>query len=316
MRAGAGKSARHALQGIACIVAAVLFFAALDTTTKFVSVMVPVVMLTWVRYLFQTLITAAALLPRRGRALLRTRRPLMQFLRGLLLLISSVTAFFSLRYMPVGEFTAIAMITPLVLTVVAAWSLHERVSWLRWTCVLGGFTGSMVVIRPGTEVFHWTLLLPLLIVASNTSYQVLTSRLVQTEDPGTLHFYSGLVGLLLATAALPFAWQSLSWHAWGLLLVISVFSTLGHFLLILAYGRAPVAVLTPYLYLQIGFAAIGGWLVFSYLPDAVAMAGIAIVTVSGALGTWLTGREARSQQGAVASADSARLKRAPGPTQT
>jgi hypothetical protein len=127
----------------------------------------------------------------------------------------SAIAFFSLRVMQVGEFTAIVMLTPLVLTMVAAVALHERISWLRWACVLGGFAGTLVVIRPGAGLFEWVMLLPLLLVLANTAFQVLTSRLTQTEDPGTMHFYTGLVGLAATSAALPLAWKTLPAAVWG-----------------------------------------------------------------------------------------------------
>ena len=290
--AKAGRGNRH-FRGIAFIVVAVMCFAALDTTTKLVALAAPAAMLMWVRFLFQTVVTCGVLLPSRGLALFRTRKPGLQFLRGVLLLLCSVSAFFSLLFMPVGEFTAIIMITPLIITVIGALLLREPVSWLRWLCVVSGFVGCMVVIRPGSETFHWAMLLPLLLVAANTGYQVLTSHLTKTDDPGTLHFYTGLVGLLMATLVLPFVWQTLPWQVWGTLILVGAFGSLGHFLLILAYARAPVVVLTPYLYLQVGFAALGGWLVFSHLPDALGMIGIAIITASGVFGTWLTGRDAR-----------------------
>lgn len=107
----------------------------------------------------------------------------------------------------------------------------------------------MVIIRPGGEVSHWTMLLPLSLVVTNTAFQVLTSQLAKTDDSGTMHFYTGLVGFVLASLALPFAWQAMPWTVWSLLLLIGALSTLGHFLPILAYARAPAAVLTPYLYL-------------------------------------------------------------------
>lgn len=288
-----GQHGKKHFRGIAFIVMAVLCFAALDTTTKLVALVAPAAMLMWVRFLFQTVVTCGVLLPSRGVTLFRTRRPGLQFLRGVLLLLCSVSAFFSLLFMPVGEFTAIMMITPLIITVIGALLLHEPVSWLRWLCVVSGFVGCVVVIRPGSETFHWAMLLPFLLVAANTGYQVLTSRLTKTDDPGTLHFYTGLVGLLMTTLVLPFVWQTLPLKVWGTFVLIAGFSSLGHFLLILAYSRAPVVVLTPYLYLQVGFAALGGWLVFSHLPDSWSMVGIAIITASGVFGTWLTAREAR-----------------------
>jgi drug/metabolite transporter (DMT)-like permease len=246
-----------------------------------------------VRYLFQTVVTGMALWPMRGSAFLKTKRPGLQFLRGLLLFICSAIAFLSLRFMPVGEFTAIVMISPLIITAISAWKLHDRVSALRWLCVVGGFAGSLAVIRPGGESFHWAMLLPCVLVMANTAFQVLTSRLARTDNSGTMHFYTGLVGLVLASLALPFIWQAMPWSVWALLLLIAAFGTLGHFLLILAYARAPIAVLTPYLYLQIGFSTLGGWLIFSHMPDAWALAGIALVSASGAFGTWLTAREQR-----------------------
>lgn len=278
--------------GIAFIVIAVLCFGSLDTTTKLAAGVVPVAMAMWVRYLVQTTVTAAVLLPARGTALFRTRRPMMQFVRGLMLLTCSVIAFVSLRHMHVGEFTAIVMLTPLLLTVVAAWALRETVSWLRWACVIGGFVGTVVVIRPGRELFQLATLLPLLLVAANTAFQILTSRLAKTDDPGTMHFYTGLVGLVLTTLALPLVWQALPLRLWGVIALIGALGTLGHFLLIVAYTRTPVAVLTPYLYLQIAFAALGGWIVFAHVPDAWSLAGIALIAVCGVFGTWLTGREA------------------------
>ncbi len=277
--------------GIVFIVMALMCFGALDTTTKFASATAPLVMALWMRYLVQAGLTTAMLWPSRGTRLFRTARPVLQFVRGLLLLTCSGIAFLSLRVMPVGEFTAIAMLTPLLLTVIAAVMLREQVSWLRWLCVVGGFGGAMFVIRPGKDLFHWAMLLPLVLVAANTAFQALTSRMARTEDPGTMHAYTGIVGLLLTSSALPLAWQALPRTIWAAIVLMGVLSTLGHFLLIMAYTRAPVAILTPYLYLQIAFAALGGWLVFAHVPDAWSLAGIALVAVSGVFGTWLTGRE-------------------------
>jgi drug/metabolite transporter (DMT)-like permease len=170
-------------------VAAVACFAVLDTTTKFVSAGVPVLMALWFRYLpSRRCPPRLVVLPLlRGRALLRTEHPRFQVLRGLLLLATSLFAFLSLKHMPVGEFTAIVMITPLVITLLAATSLGERVSPLRWLLVSGGFTGTLIIIRPGTDDFNWALLLPLGLVASNAWFQVLTSRwpVPKTRSPCT-----------------------------------------------------------------------------------------------------------------------------------
>lgn len=275
-------------------IAAVAGFAVLDTSTKFVSASVPVLMALWVRYMFQAVATTALVLPMRGRSVLRTAHPKFQFLRGVLLMMSSLLAFFSLKYMPVGEFTAIAMISPLVITLLAAVALKEHVSVARWLLVLGGFAGTMIIIRPGHASFAWTMLLPLGLVVTNALFQVLTSKMARTEDPVTMHIYTGWVGSILITIFLPFVWVPLpTVELWGWLLLMGLAATLGHFMLILAYQRAPAATLTPYLYTGIGFAMLGGWLVFSHVPDTWSIIGMVMIAVCGALGAWLAVKEGR-----------------------
>jgi len=280
--------------GIALVVAACACFSALDTTTKFISATVPLLMALWFRYAFQAIATTVTVLPQRGMSVLRTLHPKFQVLRGVLLLVSSLFAFASLKHMPVGEFTAIVMIAPLAITVLAATVLKEKVSAMRWALVAGGFAGTLVIIRPGAEAFQWASLLPLGLVASNAWFQVLTSQLARTEDPVTMHLYTGWVGTLIASIALPFVWTALpAWWMWAALCFMGFMATVGHFALILAYQRAPAATLTPYLYAQIAFAMLCGWLVFSHVPDRQSMIGIVMIAVCGAGGAWLTVRESR-----------------------
>ena len=288
-----------ALAGIALAVGAVACFATLDTTTKLTSMAgVPILMALWFRYCFQAVATSLMTL-RQGRRVWHTRRPGLHLLRGLLLMGSSGTAFFSLKHLPVAEFTAIVSLTPLVITFLAAVVLRERVSVLRWLLVVGGFGGALAIIRPGAEQFSAAMLLPLLVLAINTAFQLLTSRMVKTEDPLTMHMYTGWVGTLLCALALPWAWQALAPGDWALLLLMGASATTGHLLLILAYGRAPVATLGPYLYAQIGFAVIGGWVAFAHTPDAWSLLGMGIIAACGAAGAWLTVRENRSIQAAL-----------------
>ncbi|WP_256856552.1 DMT family transporter [Variovorax sp. KK3] len=282
------------LAGIGLVLLATACFATLDTATKLSTAGVPILMGVWFRYAFQAIATTVVLLPREGAALLRTRHPKFQLLRGALLLTSSTLAFFSLRYMPVAEFTSIVLIAPLVITLLAAITLNEQVSPLRWALVAGGFVGTLVILRPGGEALSWAVLLPIGLVLTNAWFQVLTSKLVRTENPLTMHFYTGWVGTLMASLALPFVWTSLpGWEWWALLCLMGFLGTVGHFILILAYQRAPASTLTPYLYAQIAFAMLGGWVMFSQVPDRLSLIGMALIAVCGAAGAWLTVRERR-----------------------
>lgn len=284
------------LSGIVMAVAACACFAALDTTTKFVSASVPLLMALWFRYAFQAVATTLVVVPQRGAAVWRTRHLPFHLLRGVLLLASSFIAFTSLKYMPVGEFTAIVMIAPLVVTLLAATMLKERVSRLRWALVAGGFLGTLIIIRPGHEAFAWASVLPLCVVVTNASFQLLTTKMARTEDPVTMHLYTGWVGALIASLSLPFVWAELPdpW-LWLALCFMGFMATIGHFVLILGFQRAPASTLTPFMYSHIAFAMLGGWLVFRHLPDGWTLIGIAMIAVCGAAGAWLTVREQRAQ---------------------
>ncbi len=289
------KLPAHSLAGIGFAILASACFATLDTTTKSISTSVSLLVALWFRYAFQAVVTTALVWHGRGPRLFFTRHPRFQLSRGLLLMASSLLAFYSLKHMPVGEFTAIVLMAPLVITLMAAWTLKEKVSPMRWALVCGGFAGTLVIIRPDTQHFDWTLALPLLLVVTNSGFQVLTSRLArEQEDPITTHVLTGWIGTILATLLLPFVWQTPpDGLAWVRLVLMGLMATLGHFFLILAYGRAPAATLTPYMYVQIGFAVIGGWVVFGHIPDRWTLTGMALVALCGALGAWLTLRESR-----------------------
>lgn len=284
-------SAARPLQGIALLLLAVGCFATLDSSVKYLSLGISVLMAIWFRYLFQALVMSAVVLPTRGWRSLQTSHPRLHLLRAALLLSTSLLGFFSVKYMPVGEFTAIIMLTPMVTTLLAATFLKEKVSALRWLLVAGGFCGALLVAQPGGATAGWTLLLPLGCTLANSVYQILTSRMARTEHAMTLNFYSGWGGALVLTAALPWIWQTpVDGQTWALLCLTGATGTLGHFALGAAFGRAPAATLAPYLYAQIGFAMLAGWLVFSHVPGRLELAGIALIAVCGATAAWLAAR--------------------------
>ena len=288
------RPAPNTLQGIGLVVLALACFATLDTTTRHISTSISLLVALWFRYAIQAVITTVVVWPGHGRRVFLTRHPKFQLARGLLLFACSILAFYSLKYMPVGEFTAIALLAPLVITVFAAWKLKEKIRPLRWTLLVGGFIGTLVIIRPGTHHFDWTVILPLMLVLTNSAFQLLTSQMTKTEDPITMHFYTGWIGTILASFVLPFVWEMpADWTVWLQLLIMGVLASIGHFLLILAYGRAPAATLTPYMYAQIAFGVVGGWVVFHHLPDEWTFMGMGLIALCGALGAWLTVHENR-----------------------
>lgn len=292
----------HAAAGIALIVSASTCFALMDTTISAIGSFIAVAVVLWLRYAVHAVVMAVWLGAARDKTF-RTANLRFQLLRGCLLLFSSAMAFISLRQMPVAEFTAMVMLTPLMTTLLAWIVLHERVTALRWALVLLGLAGALVMIRPGSGLFGWIVLLPLATTLSNATFQIMTSRFAAREDPYTTNFYTGVTGVALATllvwatgADVTESVEQMRPMHMGLLLMIGVLGTAGHLMLIMAFGKAPASTLVPFQYVQIGVAALGGAVFLGKLPDAWSWLGMALITSAGAASAWLTVREAAARQ--------------------
>ncbi len=282
--------------GITWIVAMAACFACSDTLIKYMGSLLPVLLLLWARYAFQAGVMALWL-ARRGWAGFTCAHPKFQWMRGTLLLITSGMSFFGLQLMPVAEFTALGMLTPVVVTMLAAWVLHEPVSRVRWALVCGGFVGALIVIRPGSGVFGWAAIFPLLMALCYGGFQVMTSRLASLERPYTTHFYTGFSGAMMVTPLLLLnapeivvAARAASAMQIALVLAIGAFATVGHLCLIFAFGTAPMATLMPFIYVQIAWALATSWLVFRHVPDGWAWFGMAVIAACGAASAWLNTR--------------------------
>ncbi len=324
--------------GIALIVLMAACFAALDNSIKYLGAFMPLMFLLWWRYAFQAVAMGAWLLfdslrrpaaaagaaagqaallaspaggawPAGGTALpsrwvaFQTAHPRFQVLRGLLLLTTSALSFMGLRYMPVAEFTAINMLTPVGVTLLAGWVLHEHVSRLRWALVIGACFGALIVIRPGSGLFGWAVFFPIAGALTYASFQVLTRRLAALESPYTTHFYTGLTGMLAMTPLLWFiasdiasALRAATAGQMVLVVAAGALGTVGHLFLIVAFGLAPTSVLMPIFYVQIAIAAALGWLLFRTVPDSWGWVGMGIIAACGAASAWLNVRDAQQRQ--------------------
>ncbi len=290
------RDAASALVGIGYMVLTGACFAVLDTSAKLVAASVPIIMAASIRYLLQALISTAVLAPVHGRGLLRVRHPWLQAVRGSLLAASTVLAMQGLKIMPVGEFTAIVMITPMVVTILAVTVLKEKVSLVHWLFVAGGFAGALVIVRPGAgQGLGWGALYGLGCMACSSAFQLLSNHLGRTENPATTHFWSAWFGAAMGALALPFFWAHVdSPLLWSVMLLMGTMGAGGHFALAQAHQKAPASILMPYMYVHVGFAVLGGWLVFGHVPDGVAFLGIALIVACGIASAWWGARHSRA----------------------
>jgi drug/metabolite transporter (DMT)-like permease len=265
----------------------------LDGIIKSLAVRHPVPLLVWARWGFQVLAMLVWLAPSMGTRMLHTRQLRMQLLRGCLLVASSLFFMTALAHMPLADATALNYTTPTIVIVLAIVFLNERLTVSRMAFVVAGLAGMVMIVQPGAEIFRGTSLFALGSAACYAVYQI-TTRMLAGEDPRVSLFYPALVGTLLMTFVWPWFGSriDLTWLDVALLASIGVIGTIGHFLLILAFQRAPASALTPFTYIQVVFATLIGWLAYNDFPDSLTLAGMALIAGSGLLLTWHERRRA------------------------
>ena len=267
--------------GILFILTTSVMFALLDTGVKYVGQFYPVLQIAWARYLFQMVVVPMVIGGTRPRDILRTKRPGLQVLRSMLMVGATLSFFTAVNYMPVAEASAIGMIAPLMVTALAIPMLGERVGARRWTAVAIGLIGALIIIRPGFGNLSWAAILPVITAICYALYQITTRMLADIDPPITTFFYSGAVGVVVLSLAVPFAWQTPTAGGWAMMIALGLIAGVGHFCVIQALRRAPASLLAPFSFTQLIWVTILGFLVFGDFPDNYTLLGAAIVVGSG-----------------------------------
>ncbi|MFM7704340.1 MAG: DMT family transporter [Rubrivivax sp.] len=274
--------------GIALVTATTLMFATLDTTAKWLVQELPVFQVVWLRFTLHVFIMSALLAPVHGRELVRVRNVPLQALRALMLGVMTALNFWALQYLQLAETGAIQFSVPLLIALLSAWWLGERLDARRWLAIAAGLGGVMLIMRPWTGAFHPALLLAVGNAILYASFNILTRRLAATESPASLQLMSA-IGAAVVVAPFGLAqWkQPADTFTWALIGFAGLCGGLGHFFVAQAHRYATAATLGPFLYQQILYMTLLGWLVFAQVPDALVVAGATVVVASGLYLLWV-----------------------------
>lgn len=276
-----GKARRDELVAIACVLVAVLCMAGHDALAKRLSAEYSVVMVVWFRYLVHFSVMAVGVVPRAGRRAFMSSVMLLHFARGLCLVGLSLCFIFGLRFIPLGEATAVNFLSPLFVLALCAVFFGERVRPLQWGAAFLGLLGVLIMVRPGGGLFTPAILLPVCSAALLSVYQLLTRITGRTDAPAISNLMVGLSGLVFSSLLVPFSWSSpriedLCWVAG-----MGGLGALAHMLFAHAYRKTSPAFLAPFSYAQILFAAALGYLFYRHTPDAFAALGMILIGTGG-----------------------------------
>ena len=276
------RERRQRLTGIALMCGAVACFAGLDTSAKYLNAHMDTLQVVWARYTAAFLLALILSNPVLRPTLFRTTRPLLQMSRSTLLLGSTVLNFIALRYLQLDEALAILFSTPFIVTALSGPLLGEWVGWRRWLAIGVGFVGVLVVTRPTSGGIHPVAFLSVASAACYALYSLATRVLARTDSNETTLFYSNLVGALIMLPIVPFVWTTPKDPlVIALMVLMGVFGSVGHYLLIIAHRLTPAAVLAPFMYTQLVWVMALGFMVFADVPNHWTPAGAGIVVGSG-----------------------------------
>jgi drug/metabolite transporter (DMT)-like permease len=285
-------SARNRLTGIGLVSLTYLVFSLLDGSAKWLVSVMPVIMVVWLRFATHVLVAGVVLFPLRGFGLVRTQHLRWHVVRALMFVIMTGINFWALQYLQLTVTSSIFFSVPLIIALISASFLGEKLDAGKWIAIVAGFAGVLVIVRPWGAEFHPAMLASVVNALMYAAFMMMTRRLAAYDSPETIQ-YLPAVGATIGLAPFAFAaweWPS-GWLEWTVACLMGVLGGLGHYLLALAHRYAPASVIAPFLYQQVIYMALFGYLVFGDVPSAWVWLGAAIVIASG---LYLFSRERKS----------------------
>lgn len=282
------------MTGIILIVISVALLPLMDSLVKILMRDLALVQIIWVRALVQTLLVVPLALHAHGAAALDVLRSPVHYIRAALLLGAMFSFFTAISFMPIIDVVAIGFNYPLMIAALAPLVLGEKVGRKRWTAIIIGFVGALVMIRPGFREITPAILLALLSGVFFAAHLLLTRKLAGgTPASVTLGFTSVFI-LIISSLMAPFVWQMPDGQQWLMLIIVGLMVTICGYLMIRAYDFAQASLLAPFGYTELIFAALASYFIFADKPDSGVLLGAVIVVSSG---VYISIRERRAAAG-------------------
>jgi len=256
-------------------------FSAVDTLAKFLTDSLHPLQIVWIRQL--GLVAGTILLMGiYGVRIFITAHPVLQLARGILAAGSATLFIIAISYVALADAIAVTFIAPLIVTVLSAVLLAEKVGLHRWSAIIAGFLGTLVVIRPGFESFHPALLLVLFAATLFAGRQIISRLLSGSDNAYTTVAYTALASSLVLSVPAFYVWVTPQTSQQILLLTImALLAGLAEFMVIKALQIAHAGLVAPVQYTILIWGTLYGFLIFADLPDIFTFAGAAIIIASG-----------------------------------
>ena len=253
----------------------------MDGFAKFLSADLPVLQITWARYFFTVVFILPIMFIFFKKNLTWTNNPKLQFTRGLFLLTANICFFYSISVISLAKALTLAFVSPLIVTAFSPIFLGEKVGYRRWSAVIIGFIGSLVVIRPGFVEINLASMAALGTGVMYGFYLIITRKLSSSDNPLLTLLLTGLVGTTIISFLMPIVWVKPTINQWFLMSAVGMFASIGHLFLIFSLKYADASKLAPFSYFEIVTNILIGYYFFSDFPDKWTFLGLFIIILSG-----------------------------------
>ena len=277
---------------ILLMIGAVFCFASMDATAKYLMKEIGPAQTIWARYTVQAILVTVLILPKIN-VYGRTKYPKLQFLRSVALMMATTLFFFAFSRLGLAEASAIFNISPVLITLGAFLFLREQIGPRRVIGILVSLLGALIIIRPGSGVFTIYAILPLGAAIFYSTYSLATRFVGTDESPWTSLFYSAIFGTICYSIYIVFNWNPMSNNALLLTIIIGLFGTAGHICLIRALTLGEASLVAPFIYTNLLFTTIWGFVLFGNFPDFWTIVGALIIVAAG-IYVWARDRAVRS----------------------
>ena len=253
----------------------------MDGFAKYLSADLPVLQITWARYFFTVAFTLPIMFLFFRQKLVWTDKPKLQLIRGLILFCANISFFYAISIISLPKALTLAFIAPLIVTTFSPTFLGERVGFRRWSAVIIGFIGSLVVIRPGFVEINLASIAALGTGIMYGFYLIITRKLSTSDNPLLTLLLTGVIGAIIASIVMPFVWVEPTLNQWSMMAAIGIFACVGHLFIILSLKYADASKLAPFSYFEIITNIIIGYYIFGDFPDNWTFLGLFIIVLSG-----------------------------------
>ena len=274
--------------GISLMVVTTFMFSTMDGVSKYLAETNNVFTLVTFRYWFIALIIIISCIFIKNSfvTIIKTKQPYVQFSRGLILSLNNCLVVYTFTLLGLVETHAIIACYPLIVAGLSVPFLGEKFGWRRWTAILTGFIGVLIILRPGSSVISEGSIFAIIGAIMFAVYLILTRYVSRLDTAVTSFFWTGIGGTVTMTVISFFIWEAIPQKDFLWLLTMCILSSGSHFLMVKTLQVAEASVIQPFSYLQLVFGSIIGVMIFSESIDLMIIVGVTIVIGSGLFTTW------------------------------